>query len=96
MNEKDKKLLKEILKDDRINELKKNTILIKDGVYSLSEKPKTALEKALGKQFKKNRFNEKNIYLFNACKEKLEELGYKFMDEKDLENELEKIEKENA
>lgn len=88
------KLLKAILKEEKLEELKKNNIIIKNGAFSLSEKQKSALEKSLNGTFKKRYFTEKNAFLFSSVKEELEKLGYSFKTEEELEEELKKLEKE--
>ena len=89
-----KNLLKAILKEEKLEELKKNNIIIKNGAFTLSEKQKASLEKSLNGSFKKRYFTEKNAFLFSSVKEEMIKLGYSFKTEEELKEELEKLEEE--
>lgn len=84
-------LLIAILTEEKIEELKKNNIIIKNGSFSINEKQKKELEKELNGSFKKRYFTEKNAFLFNAVKEKLETLGYTFKTEEEIEKEIKEL-----
>ncbi len=83
-------LLKAILKEEKKEELKKNNIIIKNGIFKINDKQKKKLEEELEHSFKKNYFSDKNIFLYNGVKNKLEELGFTFKTEEELEEEVEK------
>lgn len=89
-----KKLLKAILVEEKREELKKNNIIIKNGIFKINEKQKNTLEKELERPFKKNYFSDKNEFIFNGVKEELEKHNYTFKTEEELEEELEKFIKE--
>ena len=94
-------LVKELKKQELKEKLEKNNILVKeDGSFTLGKEEKEKLEKNINYSFSKKRFTDKNVFLYNMVKEKLEELGYTLYTDEELENkvkeELKKLEKEEV
>ncbi len=89
-----------LLLNEKKEELKKKNIIIENGSFKLNKTQLKKLENSLNenlakkRKFSKNTFSEKNPFLYNSVKNKLEELGCSFKPEEELEEELEKYKKE--